>query len=114
MTHLFSTDNTIVQAIYTQSPSDISTVPQTYTVHCLADCGTTVNITSENTPNTLISSLSNTTTANQLCNYSVTVQWYPDVPYSGNPMWRCVAQRDDLTETLQTYIRGKPAHAHDA
>ena len=50
--------------LYTESPNDISTVPQTYTVHCIADCGTIVNITSENTPNTLISSLSNTTAAN--------------------------------------------------
>ena len=93
---------------------DISTVPQTYTVHCLADCRAIVNITSENTPNTLISSLYNTTTANQLCNYSVPVQWYPDVPYSGNPTWKCAAQREYLTETLQTYVRGKPAHMmHD-
>ena len=109
MTYLFSTDNTIVQAIYTEPPSNISTVPQNYTVHCLADCGTTVNITSENTLNTLISSLPNTTTSDQLqlCNYSVTVQWNPNVSYSGNPMWKCEAQRDNITESLQTYIRGK-------
>ena len=39
----------------------------------------------------------------------------PDVlAYSGIPTWKCEAQREYLTESLQTYVRGKPAHMmHD-
>ena len=105
---LFSTDNTIARAIYTEPPPrDVFTIPQNYTVHCLAPCDANVTITSVNTLKTLISNQTNSTSnISELCDYSVVVQWDPDTPYTGNPMWECEATADNNTEALQTYIRG--------
>ena len=100
----------IARAIYTDPPpSNVFTIPQSYTVHCLALCGANnVTIISENTLDSLISSLTNSTTnTSELCDYSAVVQWDPDdTPHTGNPIWKCVARIDTITETLQTYIRG--------